>query len=197
MTPTFHEKLYRPWITYSSTFGVWRLVCSFGGEQRTNEVYCCPGKPSGGSSDVSTCRLQPYALNIRIWVWICFTWLYKISFGWKQRNILCFVCVIWGTMRVYLSLPLFHKIRRCIMSKRPEKEVNWGKLAWYLRVHTQNIVYSAAFNQNWSYIAMWSISSFIFVCSEHKVATCKLIYPMTHLRGLQVTNKLSYSHKAT
>ncbi len=29
------------------------------------------------------------------------------------------------------------------MSKRPEKEVNWGKLSWYLRAHRQNIVYCA------------------------------------------------------
>ena len=56
---------------------------------------------------VSTCRLQPYALKIRRWDWICFTWLYKICFGWKQRNVLCFVCVLWGAMRVYLSLHLF------------------------------------------------------------------------------------------
>ncbi len=59
--------------------------------------------------------------------------------------------------------------------------------------HTKHSILRC-FQQNWSYIAMWSISSFIFLCLEHKVKTCKLKYPMTHMRRLAVTNKLHLDH---
>ena len=55
--PTFHEKLYRPWITYSSTIGVWRLDCvgSFFGSERMRLIIFIV-------APASLYKLNPYTL---------------------------------------------------------------------------------------------------------------------------------------